>query len=315
MGYFGLSQMNNIAAPLEGRRILVTGANGFIGAHLCRRLSESGAELHAVSRTAPRHDAANVWWEGDLADFDRVEKIVSEVRPELIYHLASRVAGSRDISMVLPTLHANLVSSVNLMTAAVQIGCRRIVLAGSLEEPQEGDAVPSSPYAAAKWAMSGYARMFHSLYAMQTICLRIAMVYGPDQPDTAKLVPYAIRSALRGEAPRLASGRREVDWIYVDDVVDALVSGGNFESDGCLSVEIGSGSSVSVGEVAERLCGLIDPSIRPILGAVADRPCDHSWCADTRPAREKLGWEPRTTLEDGLRKTVEWFRCREKQPY
>lgn len=293
---------------LRGRRVLVTGATGFIGSHLCRRLLALGAELHGISRTKRQHMEDGRWWQCDLTDFARVNEVVSAIQPDLIYHLASHVVGSRALDAVLPTMHANLVSTVNLMTAGAENDCPRIVLAGSLEEPQENAAAPSSPYAAAKWAASGYARMFHSLYATQTISLRIAMVYGPDQPDASKLVPYIIRSLLCGESPRLSSGRREVDWIYVEDVLDAMIASANNRGESYLRVEIGSGSSVSIGEIAERLCQLINPSIRPILGAISDRPCDRSWKADTTLAREILGWQSSTHLEDGLRQTVDWYR-------
>jgi UDP-glucose 4-epimerase len=295
-------------SKLRGRRVLVTGASGFIGSHLCRRLLASEAELHAVSRAKQRDSDAVQWWQADLADSARVNEIVTTTKPELIYHLASHVTGSRDLAAVLPTLQANLASTVNIMAAAATIGCPRVVLAGSLEEP-EGDIVtPCSPYAAAKWAASGYARMFHSLYAMQTIGLRIAMVYGPNQSDASKLIPYTIRSLLQGEAPQLASGRREVDWIYVEDVVDAMIATADIKHDDCLSVEIGSGSGVSIGEIAERLCKLIDPSVRPILGAIADPAWERSWTADITLAQEKLNWRPRTQLGDGLRQTVAWYR-------
>jgi UDP-glucose 4-epimerase len=296
------------ASQLRGRRILVTGASGFIGSHLCRRLVNLGTELHAVSRTTRSQNERCRWSQADLADYPRVNEIISTVKPELIFHLASHVAGSRELAAVVPTLNANLVSTVNLMTAAAEVGCRRIVLAGSLEEPQGNIAIPSSPYAAAKWAASGYARMFQALYEMQIVTLRIAMVYGPDQLDASKLIPYLIRSLLRGEAPRLSSGTRELDWIYVDDVIDAMVASADIKEEGYLSADIGWGTSISIRDVAERLCQLIKPSTRPILGAIGDRPYDRSWTADTKLAREKLGWEPRTKLDDGLRQTVDWYR-------
>lgn len=293
---------------LRSRRVLVTGASGFIGSQLCRRLSALRAELHAVSRAARGPESGATWWQADLTDFDRVKQIVSTVRPELIYHLASHVTGSRDLSMVVPIMGANLVSAVHLMTAASEAGCRRIVLAGSLEEPRGDAAAPSSPYAAAKWAASGYARMFHSLYAMQLVSLRIAMAYGPGQADTSKLIPYVIRSLLQGEAPRLASGRREVDWVYVADVVDAMIACAGEVEEGYLSLDIGSGACVSIREIAERLCRTIAPTIRPVYGAMADRPFDQSWTADNSAAREKLNWQPRTPLDDGLRLTIDWYR-------
>jgi UDP-glucose 4-epimerase len=297
---------------LSGRRVLVTGASGFIGGHLCRRLVSLGSELHAISRVVQSHDEHCRWWQADLTDFACVRDILSTVEPDLIYHLASHVAGSRDVSMVLPTLNANLVSTVNLMTAAAEVGCRRIVLAGSMEEPNDHLAVPSSPYAAAKWSARVYARMFHELYEIQTINLRIAMVYGPAQPDESKFIPYVIQSLLNGDVPRLSSGQREVDWIYVADVVDAMIASAKTNDKGFLSIEIGSGVSTSIRDVAERLCQMINPSIRPLLGAVADRPCDRSWSANLSLAQEKLSWQPRTKLDDGLRQTVDWYRSREQ---
>jgi nucleoside-diphosphate-sugar epimerase len=300
--------MINVSSNLRGRSVLVTGASGFIGSHLNRRLVAAGADVHAVSRS-DQPDSDNLrWWQADLADFSRVSEVVETVKPELIYHLASHVSGSRGLPAVLPTLHANLVSTVNLMTVAVEAGCPRIVLAGSLEESNGDDAVPSSPYAAAKSAASAYARMFHSLYGLQTVTLRLAMVYGPDQPDESKLIPYVIRSLLSGATPRLSSGRREVDWVYVEDVVDAMIASAADNDQGFLNIEIGSGVSTSIGEVASRLCDLVDPSIRPILGAVADRPCERSWTADRSQAFRALGWRPRTSLDDGLRQTVEWHQ-------
>jgi nucleoside-diphosphate-sugar epimerase len=199
-------------------------------------------------------------------------------------------------------------STVNLLTAAVEADCPRVVLAGSLEESCGDEAIPSSPYAAAKSSASAYARMFNSLYGLQTITLRIAMVYGPGQPDESKLIPYVIRSLLNSTPPRLASGRRQVDWVYVDDVVDAMIASAGDIDQTCLNVEIGSAASASIGDVADRLCQLVDPSVRPILGAVADRPGDRSWTADISQAFQCLGWRPRTSLADGLRRTVEWYQ-------
>src|SRR5207248_4396740 len=116
-------------------RILVTGASGFIGAHLCRRLLGCGAELYAVSRE-PRADEVGLRWsQGDLADAPFVRKTVAAIRPDVVYHLASHVAGARDVGLVIPMLQSNLVSTVNLLTAAAERGCPRLVLAGSFEEP------------------------------------------------------------------------------------------------------------------------------------------------------------------------------------
>ena len=154
---------------LDGQRILVTGANGFIGSHLCHRLCQEGAEVHAVYRSQRPADFGDQrWWQADLADLEQVKKIVGEVRPEVIFHLASHVKGAPGLEHVLPTFQSNLQSTVNLLIVAAETNCRRVILTGSLAEPEvdNGETFPSAPYAAAKWASSGYARMFHALYKL-----------------------------------------------------------------------------------------------------------------------------------------------------
>ena len=162
-----------------------------------------------------------------------------DIRPDVIFHLASHVKGAPNLEHVLPTFRSNLQSTVNLLTLAAEKGCKRMVITGSLAEPEpeNGELFPSAPYAAAKWASSGYARMFHALYKLPVVIARVFMVYGPAQQDLTKLIPYVTLSLLRGEKPKISSGGRPVDWIYVSDVVDGFmalaeapgIDGGTFE--------------------------------------------------------------------------------------
>ena len=212
---------------IAGQRVLVTGASGFIGSHLCERLVQAGAEVHGLSRQ-PRTGATVPmrWWQGDIAAAETVRSVFREVHPHTVYHLASHVMGAPALEHVLPTFHGNLESTVNILTAAAEMGCSRLVLTGSLAEPEplRGEAFPSSPYAAAKWASSAYARMFHALYGVPTVIARVFMVYGPAQTDLTKLIPSVILSLLNGESPAITSGDRLVDWIFVSDVIDAYLA-------------------------------------------------------------------------------------------
>lgn len=300
---------------VEGKKTLVTGASGFIGSHLCRALSGRGAEVHAVSRfPQPSAESQARWWQADVSDTDAVADLMSTVRPDCVFHLASHVSGARDPSAVLPAFKNNLQTTVNLLTAAANTACQRIVLAGSLEEPDEddADAVPCSPYAAAKWASSAYARMFHELYGTPVVVARLFMVYGPGQKDLRKLIPYVILSLLRGEAPRLTSGTRPVDWVYVDDVVEGLLRALAPGAIGT-SFDVGSGELVTVRDVVERLAGLTGAEVRPVFGDVVDRPMERIRRADLDGTYAKVGWAPTVTLDDGLRRTLEWYR-REYSP-
>lgn len=304
--------MNAAALAFAGKRTLVTGARGFIGAHLCDALVAAGADVHAVSRSVKDDNARVHWWQGDLADFETAERVFTEIRPDYIFHLAGIAAGSRDLSMVLPTFDSNLVSTVNMLVLARKYGCKRFILPGSMEEPGaiDADAVPSSPYAASKWGATIYTKMFHALYDVPTVILRIFMVYGPSRQDLNKLVPYVILSLLRRQAPSLGSGQRCIDWIYISDVIDALMNSAVTQGVVGKTLDIGSGQAISVRNLVNRLAEIIDPGIQVDFGGLPDRPFEQERVADTAEALKLMAWAPRTGLHEGLAQTVAWYRDR-----
>jgi UDP-glucose 4-epimerase len=298
-----------MTSPIYKRPVLVTGASGFIGSALCRRLVALGADVHAVSRTSLSIESVT-WHRCDLANEKATRAVFDIARPEIVLHLASHVVGARAVEMVLPTFHDNLASTVNLLVAAHSIACKRVVLTGSLEEPEPGPqwSVPSSPYAASKHAASAYGRMFHALYGLPVVILRVFMVYGPAQRDVSKLVPYVIRSLLAGESPRLSSGVREVDWIYVDDVVEAFISAATATGVEGSTLDVGSGELVTVRQVVEHLYKIIRPDEAPQFGSVVDRPMEQVRFADVEGTFRSLGWRRNASLIEGLRRTVDWYR-------
>jgi UDP-glucose 4-epimerase len=297
---------------VSGKRLLVTGASGFIGGRLCRRAVEQGATVHAVSRRREGASGGISWERADVTDHGAVEALVRRCRPDAVIHLASEVSGGRGRDLVLPMLQANLVAAVNVMLACSTVGCRRLVLAGSMEEPDLGDpnAVAQSPYAVAKWGTLAYARFFHALYDLPVVHLRVFMVYGPGQHDVRKLVPYVTLSLLRGQAPELTSGAREVDWIYVDDVVEAFLRAAAAEEAEGASLDIGSGELLTVRRLVGRLREAVGTDIEPTFGAISDRRLERVRVADPSRAAEVIGWRPVTPLDEGLERTVDYYRSR-----
>ncbi len=296
--------------PLSARVALVTGASGFIGRHLVRSLTGRGFVVHAVSRSAETvYDVEVEARQADLADAASVDRLVEEARPERIFHLASWVSGRRELEHVRPALASNLLSTVNLLVAATAAGCKRVVLAGSMEEPDLAAGEPaSSPYSAAKGAAALYAAFFRALYSTPVVSARIFMVYGPGQADESKVVPYAIRSALSGVAPKLSSGLRPVDWIHVDDVVSGLVAlseAAGIEGD---TLDLGSGELATVRDVVERIARLAGGP-PPEIGALADRPLEQTRRADVGRTRALTGWSPAVALDDGLARTIAALRA------
>lgn len=118
-----------------GERILVTGGSGFLGSRVCRRLLDLGVEVHATSRAARRTEPGAIWWQLDLADINSVRRLLTDVRPTVVYHLAGSAGAKPDLALVLPTLEGLVVSAVNVLVAGTEAGCGRIVMTGSLTEP------------------------------------------------------------------------------------------------------------------------------------------------------------------------------------
>jgi nucleoside-diphosphate-sugar epimerase len=271
-----------------------------------RRLVASGTTpICTARRPVDTPDPGTTWAFGDLADADYVDRLMNEHRPGVVYHLASEVTGTRSIDAVRPTLASNLIATVNILQAATDTGAGRVVLIGSGDEP-EGDAAPCSPYAAAKWAAGGYARMFHALYGTPVTTARPFMVYGPDQPDASKVVPYSITALRHGDAPVLSSGRRLCDWIYIDDVVDALLALSS--SPACIDrvMDVGVGQLHSVRHVVETICELMGGRIEPVFGGRPDRPGETEAVADATETTRLLGWSATTDLRSGLAQTIAW---------
>jgi UDP-glucose 4-epimerase len=303
--------MWKVSDQFSGKVVLVTGASGFIGTHLCRRLVACGASVHAVSRKPhPREMEHLQWWQADCSEIAGVRRIVECVRPDFVFHLASRVTGARKLDVVLPTFSDNLVSTVHLLTAVAETGCRRLVLASSSEEPTALDegAFPCSPYAAAKKSSSMYGCMFHQLFQVPVVMPRIFMTYGPEQRDMEKLVPFVIRCLLLNQKPLLSSGRRLADWVYVDDVVEGLLRAAAIPGIEGNAFDLGSGVLVSIREIVEEIFDIIDSAAVPEFGTLPDRPFEQERKADTTFVSTRLEYWPQTSVRQGLEKTVAWYR-------
>jgi len=300
---------------LAGRRFLVTGARGFLGTHLCRRLRYLQAEVHAVSRTErpPDNDGLH-WWHNRLHNQNDIAHLLDQTAPDVVVHLSGHVTANPRLDTVQSTFQSLLADTVSLLTSVATSGCERLVLVGSLTEPGPGaeDVVPGSPYVAAKWAASGYGRMFHALYDTPVVIARPGMAYGPGQsPD--KVIPHVILTLLDGAPPRLTSGKLLADWIYIEDVVEGLMRAILQPGLDGQSVDLGTGTLTSVRDVVQEVVRMMDTPVQPIFDAIPDRPKEYVRPADTDAMQKRLGWLPQTTLSEGLARTIVWYRAKAGQ--
>ena len=292
--------------------MLVTGATGLIGSHLLDALG-SGGDVVAASRL-PRPDVAGTRWHVcDLERAGAATDLVRAVEPEIVIHLAGEVRGDRTLAAVGPTLRTNLVATIELLEAATVIGCRRIVLSGSLLEEPIGAAsglVRPSPYGASRWAASAYGRMFHALFDAPVTILRPSYAYGPGQ-DAMKLIPYVTHALLGGERPRLGSGDRLVDWVYAGDVAQAYVAAATVAGVEGRTLDVGGPFRATVREVVGAIVEQLGlRGAEPLFGDVAARPLEQEVEPDLEATAAALGWRATTDLAAGLRHTIGWIRAR-----
>jgi nucleoside-diphosphate-sugar epimerase len=286
---------------------LVTGATGFIGTALCRWLTRAGAEVWGAGRhsSGPPTDR---WLSCDVTDRAQVEAAIGTSRPDTVFPLASIVTGDRKLEVVLPTLQANLMGFVNVALAAGRSRCRRIISMGSLQEPDQSlPAIPSSPYAAAKHAAGCYARMFAEVFNFPIAIARPLMVYGPGQSDLTKLVPYVLSQLLAGRKASLSTGTHPFDWVYIDDVCDALIAIASCEGAIGRTIDIGTGVLTPVIDVARGLARRLNASHLLDVGAIPDRVGEPIRTADTTTIKALASWEAQFNLQEGLDRTVDWF--------
>ena len=306
-----LLDTKGLTESIRGCRVLVTGANGFVGLHLCEALLGLNAEVHALSRSAERQEFPSGIHRHsvDLKNITAVRKSIRKIRPDVVYNLAGLVNTRQYLSLVIPTLKNNLVGSVNLFLTLAEESCRRLIVVGSSEEPGAGrlGGIASSPYAAAKEAETEYAKMFNSIFSMPVVVARPFMSYGPRQP-VEKIIPYVITSLLQERSPKISSGRRVCDLIYIQDLVMGLILSG-FQSDLTgKAIDLGAGVGMTIKEAVCTIAALIPSSAKPEFGAIPDRLYEAPQIANSEETFRLLGFRPLWSLKDGLEVTLEWYR-------
>lgn len=329
---------------LEGRRLLVTGGCGFIGGALVRRLVAAGARVLALDKltyaAAPEALAGlsdsprYAFRRADVCDAGALRAAFAAFLPEAVVHLAAETHVDRSIDAPADFVRTNVLGTATLLDAALaywqglpeagraafrflQVSTDEVF--GSL--PLAGGAVfragdaydPGSPYAASKAAGDQLARAWHRTYGLPTLVCNGCNTYGPWQfPE--KLVPTAILAGLLGRPiPLYGSGANRRDWLHVADHAAALCRILEAGTPGGTYLIAGGGALANL-ELVRRLCRVLDemqPAGAPhadLIAFVADRPA-HDLRYEVDPAGLRgLGWQPRVSLEEGLRETVAWYR-------
>ncbi len=298
---------------------LITGAAGFLGSALANHLAREGHQVRGLddlSTGDPQALSPDVHFtRGDVNDRPKLWTLLQEV--DCVYHLAARVSVPESVLYPREYNAVNVGGTVSLMEAMRDVGVRRVILASSGavygdqgEQPLKETAIPDprSPYAVSKVAAEYYVRTIGKLWGMETVCLRIFNAYGPGQRLPAShppVVPHFLRQALRGGALVLhGSGQQTRDYVYVDDVVSAMVAAATAPNINGLVINVGSGVETSIRDLVKKVSEATGREVNTLVNLNTSGGVSRMR-ADLTLAAQKLNYHPSISLEKGLRLTLQ----------
>ncbi len=298
-------------ASLHAQSVLITGATGFIGRYLGEELVARGITVYGLSRTAAAGTlpAGIIPLAVDIQQREAVIAAFQQARPDRVIHLAA--VGVTDPFLPFDeAVEINVRGTIHILEASRMMGVRRFVHVGTAYERSatETERGPGNPYVASKLGAWSFWRTFVQKHDVNSIALRLFHVYGPRQPERG-LIAAAILSALRGETLRLTPGEQIRDFIYVTDVVQALIVAAGTLACHAQTYDIGTGVGRSVKSVVTDIYEQVHGSGRYEIGALPYRPNEEmTLVAHPQLAARYLGWQAQVGFADGLSWTLQAYQ-------
>jgi nucleoside-diphosphate-sugar epimerase len=298
-------------------RVLLTGATGFIGSHVARRLVENNTEVYALVRPGSNfwriRDIADTLHlvKGDLLSAAELSNELERIRPDCCIHLAWYVEPEKYLDS-----HDNarfLTASINLASHLSKIGCRRFVAAGTCFEydtnlgylSESSPTVPRSLYAACKLGLQVALNRLQETTNMQVAWFRLFYQYGPFE-DPRRLIPYVACALLRDQEARVTAGEQVRDYLHVEDVASAILAVCTSNLSG--PVNIGSGTPVKLRDLVATIGRIAGRHELIKFGALPYPPSEPMFICANNYLLQSTGWKPRYDIEKGLSSTVAWWR-------
>jgi NAD dependent epimerase/dehydratase len=318
-------------SAIEGRRVLVTGAGGFIGGHLARRLVTDGARVRAFVRYNSRNERGTLDWlepeivreievvAGDVRDFESVDSACGDAA--IVMHLAAQIAIPYSYVNPRDFFETNVLGTLNIAQAGLRAGVERLVHTSTSEVYGSARVVPiteghplepQSPYAASKVAADKLVDSFHRSFQLPAVVLRPFNTFGPFQSARA-IIPTIITQALGGGPVRLGSLHPRRDLTFVEDTVAGFVTAASAGPEALgQTIQLGTGRDVSVSELVELVADRLGRELEVEADEDRVRPPDSEverLVSAPDRARGLIGWFPEITLEDGIARTIEWIEA------
>ena len=309
-------------------RFLVTGGSGFIGSNIARKLLERGDDVRVFDdiSTGRRENILDIeadieLIESDLRDFPMVQR--SMVGVDYVLHQGALPSVPRSVSDPIRSNDVNVNGTLNVLIAARDARVKRVVYASSssvyggistLPWVETMSPLPISPYAASKLAAEHYAQVFYKVYGLETVGLRYFNVFGPRQDPTSQysaVLPKFVMTMLKGKSPVIfGDGRQSRDFTFVDNIVKANLLAVEAEEGIAGEVfNVSCGERYTILDFVNTLKKILDVNVEPVFDVDRKGDVKHS-LADISKARSILGYEPEVRFEEGLEKTIEWYKER-----
>ena len=301
----------------------MTGGSGMVGANLIHRLLEEGFQVFVMTRSEANCFRIRTVQNklhlmvADITDAQAVRSVVSGVRPDILYHLAS-TSFNPDVLSAEDHFRVNVMGTLHILEAMKEAKAVRLVFTSSAAEYGNGEHLredcevrPETMLGASKASANILIQTYVRLYGIQAVLLRLFTPYGPWESDQ-RFVPHVILSALQRKDILISHGQQERDFVYIEDVVDALMLAGTQKVESGSIFNIASGEGVPVHKVAALILRLMKNPVKLTRGAVPTRPDEiMKMSANISKAKKVLGWKPRIGLEEGEKKTIAWLTKRE----
>jgi len=307
---------------ITDNKVLVTGGTGFLGAHVIKRLIREGVKPYIVDINTPNRqqlfeDVSSddfFYYQIDLREPVKVECLIEQINPDVVFHVGAVIDRSRSFAVVDKLLDVNLKGTTNLLRALSKTDYKSFVFVstsevyGDQQPPFREDMPlkPISPYSASKLSAEYFCRVFSEINNKSLCVLRVFNIYGEGQ-SANMFVPQLIHACLSGKDFEMTKGEQTRDFVYVGDVVEAIVLAAKSSNKTREIINIGSAKEISIKDVAGKIVGMMGYGVKLKIGAKAYRKPEiwRMFCDNTK-AKRFLGWQAQTSLDEGLQKTINW---------
>ncbi|RLC39550.1 MAG: UDP-glucose 4-epimerase [Candidatus Nealsonbacteria bacterium] len=302
-------------------KILVTGGAGFIGSHLTDKLIEQGHKVTVVDNLSTgKKENLNPkakFYQLDIQS-PEIAGVFEKEKPEIVFHFAAQIDVRKSVENPIESAKVNILGSLNLLENSRKYGVKKIIFASSggaiygetdvIPTPESYPENPQSPYGIEKLAIEKYLNFYRKTLGLNYIALRLANVYGPRQNSKGEAGVIAIfcdKMLKNKEVIINGDGEQTRDFVFVDDVVEAVLLAMEKEKSGIYN--IGTAKETSINEIFRKIKELTNSNCQEIHGP--EKPGEQKRsCLDYSRAKEELNWQPKYSLEEGLRETIEWFK-------